>query len=149
MNPGVLARADGAFVGNLTSMSPDGDRAIFAVVEVWSSRDLPEWVTVFGPPDQWALAPPTTNHQPQFLVLAEAVGDTLVVKNQCDEVREPSFAVPFDPSWAEFRPAGARPPTSDNGASKRPAGLLVLVGAILVIGFASTVAFRRTRALSG
>ena len=148
MNPGVVARADVAFVGNLTSMSPDGDRATFAVIEVWSSRDLPAAVTVFGPPDQWALGPPTAGPQPQFLVLAEAVGDTFVVKNQCDEVRRPSFAVPFNPPWAELRPARARPPTSDNGRSGVPAELLVVVGGIVVIGFGSAVAFRRTRARS-
>jgi hypothetical protein len=144
MNEKQVANADVAFVGTMTAASTAGDRATFAVTEVWSARDLPAVVQVSSTAGQWSLAPPDAGAQ-QYLVLADAVDNALVVRFECDVARA-TLAFPWDPSYAAFRPATAHPPTgSDEAQGTFPVQFLLIIGAAALIAAVSAFAFRRTR----
>jgi hypothetical protein len=144
MNEKQVANADVVFVGTMTAASAAGDRATFAVTEVWSARDLPAVVQISSTAGQWSLAPPEAGAQ-QYLVLADAVENALVVRFECDVARA-TLAFPWDPSYAAFRPATAHPPTSgDESQGSFPIQFLVIIGAAALIAGASVLAFRRTR----
>jgi len=144
INERQVASAYVVFVGTMTAASATGDRATFAVSEVWSARDLPAVVQVSSTQGQWQLAPPDAGVQ-QYLVLADAVENTLVVRFECD-VAHATLAFPWDPSYAAFRPATAHPPTSsEESQGTIPVQFLVIIGAAVVIAAASAFAFRRTR----
>ena len=143
MNEKQVLNADVAFVGTMTAASATGDRATFAVTEVWSARDLPAVVQVSSTVGQWSVAPDAGAQQ--FLVLADAVENTLVVRFECDVVHA-TLAFPWDPSYAAFRPATAHPPTSsEESQGTFPVQFLVIIGAAALIAAASALAFRRTR----
>lgn len=144
MNEKLVANASVAFVGTMTAVSATGDRATFAVTEVWSARDLPAVVQISTTAGGWAMSPPDAGVQ-SFLVLADAVENTLVVRFECD-VAQATLAFPWDPSYAAFRPATAHPPSG--GAESQgtfPVQFLVIIGAAALIAAASAIAFRRTR----
>ena len=144
MNEKQVANADVAFVGTMTAASATGDRATFAVTEVWSARDLPAVVQITSTPGQWQLAPPDAGVQ-SYVVLADAVENSLVVRFECD-VAKATLAFPWDPSYAAFRPATAHPPTgSDESHGTFPVQFLIIIGAAALIGLVSVFAFRRTR----
>jgi hypothetical protein len=144
MNEKQVANADVVFVGTMTAASSTGDRATFVVSEVWSARDLPAVVQVSSTAGQWSLAPPDAGAQ-QYVVLADAVDNSLVVRFECD-VAQATLAFPWDPSYAAFRPATAHPPTeSAEPQGMFPVQFLVIIGAAALIAAASALAFRRTR----
>ena len=144
MNEKQVANADVAFVGTMTAASATGDRATFAVTEVWSARDLPAVVQISSTAGGWAMSPPDAGAQ-QYLVLADAIENALVVRFECD-VAHATLAFPWDPSYAAFRPATAHPPTaSEESQGTFPVQFLVIIGAAALIAAASALAFRRTR----
>jgi hypothetical protein len=144
MNERQVANADVVFVGTMTAASAAGDRATFAVTEVWSARDLPAVVQITSTPGQWQLSPPDAGAQ-SYLVLADAVENALVVRFECD-VAQATLAFPWDPSYAAFRPATAHPPGGgEESQGTGPVQVLIIVGAAALIALASVFAFRRTR----
>lgn len=144
MNENLVANADVAFVGTMTALSATGDRATFAVTEVWSARDLPPVVQISTTAGEWAMSPPDAGVQ-SFLVLADVVENTLVMRFECD-VAHATLAFPWDPSYAAFRPGTAHPPGgSAESQGNFPIQFLVIIGAAALIAAASAVAFRRTR----
>ena len=142
MNEKQVLNADVAFVGTMTAASATGDRATFAVTEVWSARDLPAVVQVSSTVGQWSVAPDAGAQQ--FLVLADAVENTLVVRFECDVVHA-TLAFPWDPSYAAFRPASAHPPSLAESGGGVPVQLLFVIGLAAVLVLVSALAFRRTR----
>jgi hypothetical protein len=143
MNEKQLANADVAFVGTMTAASAAGDRATFAVTEVWSARDLPAVVQISSTAGGWQLSPDAGAQS--FLVLADAVENALVVRFECD-VAHATLAFPWDPSYAAFRPATAHPPGgSEESQGTFPVQFLIIIGAAALIAAASVFAFRRTR----
>jgi hypothetical protein len=139
----TLARADIVFIGTLTSANAVGDRATFAVVEVWGAAELPAVVEVVGVPGRWAMPPPGTEAL-RYLVLAEVVSGGLRDTGDCAG-RHPSMSTPWDPSLEFLRPATAHPPTNVKADASVPAQLLGAAGLILLVGLVSAIAFRRTR----
>ena len=139
----TLARADVAFVGTLTSANAVGDRATFAVAEVWGAVDLPAVVEVVGVPGRWAMPPPGTDAL-RYLVLAEVTSGVLRDTGDCAG-RHPSMSAIWDPSLAFLRPVTAHAPTSAEADAGIPAQLLGAAGLMLLVGLVSAIAFRRTR----
>ena len=142
----LVSRADVVFVGTLTAVSAAGDRATFAVVEVWGVGDLAPVVEVVGVPGLWEM-PPAGSAAVRYLVLAEAVGSSLVVMviNEVCAAPRTSLAYRWDPSYAALRPATAHPPTSAPTGAGVPIQLLGAAAIMLVVGVVSTIAFRRPR----
>ncbi len=131
-DPAAIANADVAFVGRLTSLNPAGDQATLAVEEVWSTGNLPPVVVLNGSTG-WSPAA-------RYLVLATVVaGQLRIGEGECD------VAMPWDASFAKFRPATAHPPQVASGGGGPPTELLVLIGAAVLLVAVSALAFRRTR----
>lgn len=137
-DPGVIARAEVAFVGQLTAVGPAGDQATLVVEEVWSAGSLPRVVVVNSAAGGWSGATEST-----YLVLAKVVdGSLLIGRGECD------VAYPWDASYANLRPATAHPPQGDGNtvSAELPAEMLVLIGVAVALIAISAFAFRRTRA---
>jgi hypothetical protein len=121
----------------LLSLSTAGDRATFAVDEVWSAGSLAAIAEVNGDPGQW-----TGLRDGTYLVLASRNGDRLQsAGQQC-----PFGVFVLDAGWKALRPAIAHPP---DAAPAEPGGpplpILLAAGAMIVIGLISMYAFRRPR----
>ena len=139
----IVGNAKVAFVGTLTAASGAGDLATFTVTEVWGPEDLPAVVQITSTPGQWST-PPSGPGPQQFLVLADPVGGSLVVRFECD-VAHATLAFPWDPSYAALRPATAHPPGIAESGDGVPAQLLFVIGVAGVLVLVSVLAFRRTR----
>lgn len=143
MTAQIVGNAKVAFVGTLTAASGAGDLATFAVTEVWGPEDLPAVVQITSTPGQWSTPPAGPGPQ-QFLVLADPVGGSLMVRFECD-VAHATLAFPWDPSYAALRPATAHPPGIAESGDGVPAQLLFVIGIAAVLVLVSVLAFRRTR----
>ena len=135
-DPAVIGAVDVAFVGTLSSVTATGDQATLAVDDVWSSGDLPAVVVVSSATEQWSGA-----SAGRYLVLASVVDGSIQLTDQ-----ECNVALPWDESFAALRPATAHAPIASTEKGGPPVQLLLAAGAMLVIGIASLIAFRRPRA---
>jgi hypothetical protein len=136
-----VAGAEVVFVGTLTFASDDGSVGRFDVEDVWKAGGLvlASPVSVQGAPGMVTMPPPGAGAQ-VFLVLADAVdGAPTVTGNDCS-----SWLIPWDDSYAAFRPAGAPPPsgspTADGGF---PAPVVAVGAALLLLAVVGVVAFSR------
>jgi hypothetical protein len=133
-DPASIAQADVAFVGRLTSLNPAGDQATLAVEEVWSTGDLAPVVVLNGSTG-WASV-----EDSRYLVLATVVAGSLRIgEGECD------VALPWDPSYANLRPATAHSPQTASRDGGLPMEILIPIGVAVLVVAVSAFAFRRTR----
>lgn len=149
---GLTAQSVGAaqavFVGLLTDVSADGTNATFEVQEVWRGGGLVAGkgvgIDTTNSLQRLELPPPDAP-LPLYLVLANTVDGQLHTGDSCE-----LFPFPWDPSYADFRPAGVPPPDASPASDAAfPVAALALGAALLVLAVVGVVAFRRGPAGDG
>ncbi len=131
----AISQAAVVFVGTLTAVDAGGGHTTFAVEEVWKGDDVPAVVVLAGSPGQWTGWTPSGD---SYLVIANVVGGTLQAGDGCNG------PLVWDASLAGLRPTMTHPPLSPD-ATDLPIPLLVVVGAVLLVGGISALAFRTRR----
>ena len=143
-----VGQAEAVFVGLLTDVGADGTNATFEVEEIWRGGGLVVGkgvgIDTTNSLQQLELPPPDAPLS-LYLVLANTLDGQLHTGDSCE-----IFPFPWDPSYADFRPAGVPPPdaspTSDPGV---PGAVVAAGAALLVLAVVGVVAFRRGPARDG
>lgn len=133
----AMGAADVVFVGTLTATDSLGERASFAVEEVWKGQDVPAAVEVRGFHGQWEGTGALTGTR--YLMLATVVGSSLQGGDGCNG---PYL---WDGSMAALRPDTAHPPESPPTSEGVPLALILVAGVVALLVGISLVAFRPTR----